>query len=462
MCSGRQEKMELKDKKVLVLGMGISGMGMVDLLERRGAKVVVGEIKVTREMQVKAKELEGRGIRVHLGTHPLHLLDHQDLVVPSPGISLDIPLLQGAKDKSISIMGELELASRFIKDTSLVAITGTNGKTTTTFLTGQILKRARGDVEVAGNIGTSLSGVARKKSSIIVVEVSSFQLETIEKFHPFISCILNISPDHLDRHHSFSQYAHLKGRIFLNQSKRDFTILNRDDPLVHTLAEKTRARRVFVSQKNQPDLGVFLRKGRIIARFDREEEVASLSRIRFPGSYNLENILSAVAISSLYRVNPEVIRDVLEKFKGLPHRAETVGGVRGIQFINDSKATNEGAVKRCLEGVRGPVILIMGGRDKGANFSILRSLIREKVKEIILIGEAKEKIEEELSGICPVVKSDELPSAVKYAFSEAEAGDSVLLSPGCTSFDEFKSFEERGEVFKREVEKLREKYEKQN
>ena len=454
--------MELKDKKVLVLGMGISGMGMVDLLERRGAKVVVGEIKVTREMQVKAKELEGRGIRVHLGTHPLHLLDHQDLVVPSPGISLDIPLLQGAKDKSISIMGELELASRFIKDTSLVAITGTNGKTTTTFLTGQILKRARGDVEVAGNIGTSLSGVARKKSSIIVVEVSSFQLETIEKFHPFISCILNISPDHLDRHHSFSQYAHLKGRIFLNQSKRDFTILNRDDPLVHTLAEKTRARRVFVSQKNQPDLGVFLRKGRIIARFDREEEVASLSRIRFPGSYNLENILSAVAISSLYRVNPEVIRDVLEKFKGLPHRAETVGGVRGVQFINDSKATNEGAVKRCLEGVRGPVILIMGGRDKGANFSILRSLIREKVKEIILIGEAKEKIEEELSGICPVVKWDELPRAVKYAFSEAEAGDSVLLSPGCTSFDEFKSFEERGEVFKREVEKLREKYEKQN
>ncbi|MBA7668378.1 UDP-N-acetylmuramoylalanine--D-glutamate ligase [subsurface metagenome] len=454
--------MKLKDKKVLVLGMGISGTGMVDLLERQGAKVVVGEIKNAAQMQVKAKELEGRGIKVHLGPHPLHLLDHQDLIIPSPGISLDIPLLQRAKDKGISIIGELELASRFIKDTSLVAITGTNGKTTTTFLTGQILKRARGDVEVAGNIGTSLSGVVQKKSSIIVVEVSSFQLETIEKFHPFISCILNISPDHLDRHHSFTQYAHLKGRIFLNQNKEDFTILNKDDSLVHTLAEKTRARRVFVSQKNEPDLGVFLKKGRIIARFGREEEIASLSRIRFPGSYNLENILSAVAISSLYRVSPEVMRDVLEKFKGLPHRAEAVGRVRSVQFINDSKATNEGAVKRCLGGVRGPVILIMGGRDKGANFSILRSLIRDKVKQIVLVGEAKEKIKEELSGICPMVESDELPSAVRYAFNSAEPGDSVLLSPGCTSFDEFKSFEERGEVFKREVEKLREEYEKQN
>ncbi len=454
--------MKLKDKRVLVLGMGISGTGIVDILERQGAKVVVGETKNTAQMQVKAKELAGRGIKIYLGPHPLYLLNHQDLIVPSPGIPLDIPLLQRAKDKGISIIGELELASRFIKDSSLVAITGTNGKTTTTFLAGQILKRARGDVEVAGNIGTSLSGVVQKKSSIIVVEVSSFQLETIEKFHPFISCILNISPDHLDRHHSFTQYAHLKGRIFLNQNKEDFTILNEDDPLVYSLATKSRARRVFVSQKNEPDLGVFLRKGRIIARFEREEEIASLSRITFPGFYNLENILCAVAISCLYRVSPEAIRDVLERFEGLPHRAEAVGKVKGVWFINDSKATNEGAVKRCLEGVRGPVILIIGGRDKGANFSILRPLIEEKVKEIILVGEAKEKIEEELSGICPMVESDELPSAVRYAFNGAEPGDSILLSPGCTSFDQFKSFEERGEVFKREVEKLRAEYEKQN
>ena len=423
---------------------------------------MVGEIRDTPEMQAKAKELEERGMKVHLGPHPLHLLDHQDLVVSSPGISLDIPLLQRAKDKGVSIMGELELASRFIKDISVVAITGTNGKTTTTFLTGGILKRAGVGVEVAGNIGISLSGVAQKKCSIIVVEVSSFQLETVEKFHPFISCILNISRDHLDRHQDLTQYAHLKGRIFRNQSKEDFTILNKDDPLVYPLAKKTEARRVFVSQKNEPDLGVFLRSDRIMARFDREEEIASLSRIKFPGCYNLENILSAVAISSLYGVSPEVIQDVLEKFKGLPHRAEAVGRVRRVRFINDSKATNEGAVKRCLGGIRGPVILIMGGRDKGANFSVLRSVIKEKVKELILIGEAKEKIEEELSGICPMVEADALPSAVRYAFDDAKAGDSVLLSPGCTSFDQFKSFEERGEVFKREVEKLREEYEKQN
>ena len=454
--------MNLKGKRVLVLGMGISGMGIIDLLGKEGAEVVIGELKDAPEMRAKAKKLRRRGMKVYLGPHPLHLLDHRDLVVPSPGVSLDIPLLQRAKDKGVSIMGELELASRFVKNASMVAITGTNGKTTTTFLTGHILKRARSDVEVAGNIGMSLATAVQKKCSILVVEVSSFQLETVEKFHPFISCILNITPDHLDRHHNLTQYAHLKGRIFLNQTKGDFTILNKDDPLVRSLEKKVRATAVFISQKDEPDLGVFLRKGRIMARFDREEEIISLSRIIFPGSHNIENILSAVAISSLYGINPALIQDVLEEFEGLPHRAEELGEVRGIRFINDSKGTNEGAVKRGLEGVTGPLILIMGGRDKGANFSILRPLIKEKVRELILIGEAKERIEEELSGICPMRKADKLPDAVRLAFGEAEAGDSVLLSPGCTSFDEFKNFEERGEVFKREVEKLREEYGKQS
>lgn len=446
--------MMLKGKKVLVLGMGISGMGATRLLKDKGAKVTINELEDSKEMRARAREFERNGIKVILGSHPLEVLAGHQLIVLSPGIPLDIPLLRQAEKLHIPIMGELELAYRFLPDRSLIAITGTNGKTTTTVLTEKILKKAYKDVQIAGNIGIPLSEVVRRPGKIIVTEVSSFQLETIKKFSPFISCILNISPDHLDRHPDLEQYIWLKSRILTNQESDGYTILNRDDPRVYPLRRKTRAEVIFFSQKERLERGVFLKGPHIMRKFEGEEVVVSRDEISFTGSHNLENILSAIAIASLYRLEREAVREALLEFKGLPHRCEPVARIRGVDFINDSKATNEGAVKSCLESIAQPIILIMGGKDKGANFFYLRNVIKERVKRVILLGEAKRVIKTQLNTICLLSEVENMRDAVREAFNKAQKGDCVLLSPACASFDQFKNYEERGEVFKEEVRKL--------
>jgi len=446
--------MMVKGKKVLVLGMGISGMGATRLLKEAGAQVIVNELEDSKEMRARAREFERNGIKVILGSHPVEILRQQELIILSPGIPLHIPLVRQAQKLHIPIMGELELASRFLPDGSLVAITGTNGKTTTTVLTEKILKKAHKGVEIAGNIGVSLSEVVRRPGKIIVTEVSSFQLETIEKFSPFISCILNISPDHLDRHSDLREYICLKSRIFTNQKSDGFTVLNRDDPYVYPLRRKTRAEPVFFSQKEKLEKGVFLKGPHIIRNFETEEVVVSTDEISFAGSHNLENILSAIAIASLYQLEKEAVREALLEFKGLPHRCEPVARIREVDFINDSKATNEGAVKSCLDSIKQPIILIMGGKDKGANFFYLRNVIKKKVKRLILLGEAKSIIKAQLDAICPLSEVENMKDAVREAFNKAQKGDCVLLSPACTSFDQFKNYEERGMVFKEEVRKL--------
>lgn len=446
--------MMLKGKKVLVLGMGISGMGATRLLKDKGAKVTINELEDSKEMRARAREFERNGIKVILGSHPLEILPGHQLIVLSPGIPLDIPLLRQAEKLHIPIMGELELAYRFLPDRSLIAITGTNGKTTTTVLTEKILKKAYKDVQIAGNIGIPLSEVVRRPGKIIVTEVSSFQLETIKKFSPFISCILNISPDHLDRHPDLEQYIWLKSRILTNQESDGYTILNRDDPRVYPLRRKTRAEVIFFSQKERLERGVFLKGPHIMRKFEGEEVVVSRDEISFTGSHNLENILSAIAIASLYRLEREAVREALLEFKGLPHRCEPVARIRGVDFINDSKATNEGAVKSCLESIAQPIILIMGGKDKVANFFYLRNAIKERVKRVILLGEAKRVIKAQLNTICLLSEVENMRDAVREAFNKAQKGDCVLLSPACASFDQFKNYEERGKVFKEEVRKL--------
>ncbi|UCG93636.1 MAG: UDP-N-acetylmuramoyl-L-alanine--D-glutamate ligase [Candidatus Aerophobus sp.] len=446
--------MMLKGKKVLVLGMGISGMGATRLLKDKGAKVTINELEDSKEMRARAREFERNGIKVILGSHPLEVLAGHQLIVLSPGIPLDIPLLRQAEKLHIPIMGELELAYRFLPDGSLIAITGTNGKTTTTVLTEKILKKAYKDVQIAGNIGIPLSEVVRRPGKIIVTEVSSFQLETIKKFSPFISCILNITPDHLDRHPDLEQYIWLKSRILTNQESDGYTILNRDDPRVYPLRRKTRAEVIFFSQIERLERGVFLRGPHIMRKFEGEEVVVSRDEISFTGSHNLENILSAIAITSLYRLEREAVREALLEFKGLPHRCEPVARIRGVDFINDSKATNEGAVKSCLESIAQPIILIMGGKDKGANFFYLRNVIKERVKRVILLGEAKRVIKAQLNTICLLSEVENMRDAVREAFNKAQKGDCVLLSPACASFDQFKNYEERGEIFKEEVRKL--------
>jgi len=452
--------MILKNKRVLVLGMGVSGIGAAHLLNEKGAKVTIGEIKREKEKRAKANILSREGIKVILGPHPLNLLRNQELIVVSPGIPLDIPLLQKAQKTNIPIIGELELSFRFMKDTSLIAITGTNGKTTTTLLVGQILKKAYKNVQTAGNIGIPLSNVVREKEQIVVVEVSSFQLETVDSFSPKVSCILNITPDHLDRHLNLKKYIELKSRIFLNQKKEDFTVLNRDDFNLYLLSRKVKSKIIFFSQKEELREGVFLKKNRIIRRFDGEEEIINRDEISLPGPHNLENILCAIAVSSIYNIEKEIIREVLIHFKGLPHREEYVDEVKGVRFINDSKATNEDAVKKCLQSLKNPVILIMGGKDKGADFSSIKDEVKKGVKKIFSIGEAKEKIRNQLGGACPIFMVDNLKEAVKEAFKEAAEGDYILLSPGCASFDQFENYKQRGDMFKREVRRLKEKIEK--
>lgn len=448
--------MLVKGKKVLVLGMGASGIAAAHLLKDEEAIVTIAEIEDSEDKRGEAKKLSQKGIEVVLGSHPLILLEGKQLIVVSPGIPLTIPLLQKARLRGITILGELELAFRFLEGKSLVAITGTNGKTTTTLLTGKILEKAGKNVQLAGNVGIPLAKIARGKSEIIVAEVSTFQLETIDKFSPYISCLLNITPDHLNRHLSLENYSDLKARIFLNQKKKDFTILNKDDARVSQLASKTKAQVIFVSRKDNLEKGVFLQNGRIKRRFDKEEEIVSYDEIIFAGSHNLENILSSVAIASLYGVEAEIIRETLIEFKGLAHRTEWVAELEGVEFINDSKATNEDAVRSSLESGNKRTILIMGGKDKGADFSALRKVVEKKVKKLILLGEAKRNIRAQLIDLCPIEEVKDMREAVRQAFKDAQPGYSILLSPGCASFDQFKNYEERGEVFKREVRKLQE------
>ena len=452
----QDKKMRVKDKKVLVLGMGVSGVAAAHLLRDEKAIVTIAEIEDSEDKRGEAKKLSQKAIKVILGPHPLSLLEGKELIVVSPGVPLTIPLLQKARLRGIPILGELELAFRFLRGKSLVAITGTNGKTTTTLLTGKILEKAGKDVQIAGNVGVPLTKIARGKSEIIVAEVSTFQLETIDKFSPYISCILNITPDHFDRHLSLENYSDLKARIFLNQKNKDFTVLNRDDARVYPFAFKTKAQVIFVSKKDDLEKGVFLQDARIKRRFDKEEEIVSYKEITFAGSHNLENILSSVAIASLYGIEAEIIKEALMEFKGLPHRVEWVGEVEGIEFINDSKATNEDAVRSSLEFRSKKTILIIGGKDKGADFSSLKKVVGEKVKKIILLGEAKRSIRAQLVDLCPIEEVEDMKEAVRQAFKDAGRGDSILLSPGCASFDQFKDYKERGEVFKREVKLLQE------
>jgi len=454
--------MKVKDKKILVIGMGKSGVGAAHLLKDEGARVVIAERKENEENKKKAAQFLKEDIDVVLGPHPGKLLQSQELIIVSPGVPLNIPLLEEARRVNIPIIGELELAFHFLKNQSLAAVTGTNGKTTTASLTAELLRKAGKDVSLAGNEWTPLSEVVKKKSEIIIVEVSSFQLETVKNFSPYISCILNITPDHLDRHQRIEKYIEIKSRIFSRQSKNDFVVLNKDDPYTYSLSKFVKSKVIFFSQREKLRQGVFLEEDNIVSRFKKEEKLISLKEIRLPFPQNTENILASVAISSLYKVNREPLREALKEFKGLPHRAEFVDNVKGVEFIDDSKATNEAAVRKSLSSILSPIILIMGGKDKRADFSSLREKVRDKVKKLILLGSSKKKIKKEFLNTCPSVEVEDLKEAVRVAFESANKGDCVLLSPGCASFDQFANYKERGKVFQREVKRLKEGIERKN
>lgn len=444
---------EYIDRDVVVVGLGKSGLAAARLLKKKGARVKVTDISnLSNEIGARVKLLLDEGIEVEIGKHSLSLIDKAALVVVSPGVSQQAAPISYARKHGIPVIGELELAAYFCK-APLIAVGGTNGKSTTVILLGEIFKRAGRSAIVAGNIGYPLCDFVDELSPVdlAVVEVSSFQLETTKSFKPQIAILLNVTPDHLDRHNkSFDNYAKAELSLFKNQSADDYALLNDDDPLVRIA--QTKAKVIKFSQRNELSEGTFVKDGWVCSRFDGIENIIlPCDEIKLHGVHNLENILAAVGAAIICGVSGEDIGNVLREFSGLSHRMEFVRNFAGVSFINDSKGTNVGAVLRSLESISSPIILIAGGSAKGADFSLLRKSVRAKVRVAILLGEAQGIMEKALMGATQVERVDSLEEAVKLAHSLADEEDTVLLSPGCSSFDMFANFEERGEVFKKAV-----------
>jgi len=449
---------QINKENVLVIGLGRSGEEVALLLKEKKARVTVNDISISEFLLHKKKKLEKEGIKVILGSHDLKLLRGITLVVVSPGVPSDNPLLSQAKSLGIPVIGELELAFRFFPRENLIAITGTNGKSTTTLLTYRILKKSGINVKVGGNIGIPLSRIVRKASSenfTAVVEVSSFQLETANFFSPHIYCILNIFADHLDRHASFSEYRQIKSIPLFNMKKKDFALLNYDQETVSSLKSITEAEVIFFSKYKKLKKGIFIENGSIIANIHGRSLHIPLEELNLQKFHSWENVLCSVGIAVIKGVDDKIIKETLIEYRPLSHRQEFVAEVAGIKFFNDSKATNESAVRALLESLKHPAVLIMGGKDKGGDFSLLRESLLNKAKALVLVGETKEKIKKQLGDVVPTKECENIKEAVRVAFSWCKKGESVVLCPGCSSFDQFINYKHRGNVFKNEVRKLK-------
>ena len=441
--------MDVKGKRVLVVGLGKSGIASALFLADHGARVAVSDTKSEEELHHEIPQLLDRGIVVEAGYHNERTFKEQELIVISPGVPSDVPQLEQARQAGIPVIGEVELAARYLKG-RIVAITGSNGKTTTTALTGEIIAAAGKKILVGGNIGTPAISFVETATddAYIVLEVSSFQLETIETFHPKIAVVLNVTPDHLDRHHTFENYAAAKARIFENQTARDFAVLNGDDATCVAMAAKTKAAVYWFSRQHLGERGSFVRRDDIIWRDrDHEQTIMPVAEIGLKGAHNVENVLAAVCAGMLAGVDPADIRRAVAAFKAVEHRLEFVATIRGVDYYNDSKATNVDATIKALESFAGGIHVILGGKDKGSDYSVLNPLLQERVKRVYTIGAAAPKIESQIKGV-PVVSAGTIDTAVRLAGESAAAGDIVLLAPACASFDQFVSYEHRGRVFK--------------
>lgn len=444
--------MKFENKNVLVAGIARTGIAASNLLVRNKAQVMAVDDKNESDLKENLTKLDNR-VRVQTGGIKTDDLNDYDLIIVSPGINMRNPLLQKAVEKGIPVWSEIELAFRFI-NRPVIAITGTNGKTTTATMAGNILMSSGENIYVGGNIGSPLSNIADQASqySFIILEVSSFQLEWIDQFKPFISVILNITEDHLDRHLDFNEYVFLKKKIFKNQAEKDCLILNRDDPVTAGIEPENKIHKFLFSRIGEVKNGAFLRKDKIIIRlYGEEKEIGPVSKLKIKGIHNIENSLASALIGTLCKVKAETVIDSLSQFLGIEHRMEFVREINGVRFINDSKGTNVGATMKSIESFDCPIVLIAGGKDKGGNYRPLCELINKKVKFSILIGESKTKIWSALKDCHNVEDAVTLEDAVKKAFSKATAGDVILLSPACSSFDMFENYEERGNVFKKFV-----------
>jgi UDP-N-acetylmuramoylalanine--D-glutamate ligase len=448
--------MDLIGKRVLVVGMARTGIATAKFLKAKGSLVTTTEVKPEEEMQEAVEELRDMELSAEWGGHRTETFLKQDIVVVSPGVDLNIGPIQKAIRQGVRVISEIELACQFIH-VPIIAVTGTNGKTTTTLLIGEMLREDGRKVGVGGNVGEPLILFAdgRDRWEVLVAEISSFQLEAVEDFRPQISVLLNITEDHLDRYPSYDRYIEAKARIFANQNSGDLAILNRDDPMVMRLKEKVKAKTSFFSLKEKPDRGAFSNGQTISLKLGEKGEEYSLAKTPLKGIHNVENMMAALVAARSFGCSKKAIQAVLDRFKGLEHRVEFVREVGGVRFYNDSKGTNVGSVVKSLQSFSEPVILIAGGKDKNGDLSPLEEWIQKRVKHLILIGEAKERMNRKLGGLTNTILAKTMEEAVLLAREKAKAGEVVLLSPACSSFDMFKDYKERGKVFKEAVFKIR-------
>lgn len=451
--------MEFQGKTYGIIGAARSGRAVALLLKAHGARVFVSDTAPAEKLSEAIIELEQHGIPYECGGHTERLL-HADVLVLSPGVPSDIPMVRQAQARGLKVVGEIEVASWFCKG-PIIAITGTNGKTTTTTLLGRIFEDARRPAVVAGNIGNAFSQVvlSMTQEHTAILEVSSFQLDTIETFKPRVAVLLNITPDHLDRYgHSMERYTASKCRVFMNQTQGDTIVYNADDPVVRAEVERgarPAVKKLPFSISKPLAEGAFVRDGKMVVRFDgQEREVIATDHISIKGAHNLMNAMAAVLAARVMSIPTASVRATLRNFKGVEHRLEFVRELNGITFVNDSKATNVDSVWYALQSFSRPIVLLLGGRDKGNDYSRLVPLVQQHVKAIVAIGESAEKVIAAFAGLKPVYKASSMREAVERAAAAATSGDVVLLSPACASFDWFHDYEHRGRVFKEEVMKL--------
>jgi UDP-N-acetylmuramoylalanine--D-glutamate ligase len=447
--------MQVEGKNILVVGLARSGAAAAEFLLSRGARVVVNDAKPESELN-GVDSLRAKGAEVVAGSHPSELFEKSEMIVVSPGVPLALEPFRRARAAGSPIISEVELAARFLRG-RLIGITGSNGKTTTTTLAGELLAGAGLHTQVGGNIGAPLISLVEtsRDDGFTVIELSSFQLEAVERMRLFVSVIINITPDHLDRYDSMDDYAAAKANVFRNQTADDFAVLNADDERVSKMGSLTGARTIFFSRRRELGEGIFLR-GPALTYRDSGVERGLIARdeITLRGDHNLENVMSALAIGIACGASTDSMRQTIRNFKGVEHRLEFVAEINGVKFYNDSKATNVDAAIKCIEAFDGGVNVILGGKDKGGDYSPLASVARARCSNVILIGAAADKIAAALRDTRPMRRASTMEEAVEIGLEVGKPGEIVLLAPACASFDMFDNYEHRGRVFKEAVRRL--------
>jgi UDP-N-acetylmuramoylalanine--D-glutamate ligase len=447
--------MELNGKRILVVGLGKSGVASAIFLRKHGAQVTVSDVRSVEALAEELPALLDAGVMVEAGGHGLLTFRRQDLIVVSPGVPFNTPELVQARNFGTPAIGELELASRFLRG-KILAITGSNGKTTTTALCGEIFRASGQPAQVGGNIGVPVISLVSQSSEDgwNVLEVSSFQLETIVDFRPKIAVILNITPDHLDRHGNMENYVAAKERIFSNQTGEDFLILNAEDAETQHAPARAHSKVFWFSGHRPVRQGTFVYQDAIVWRADEQaalEPILPLNEITLKGSHNVENVLAAVCAAKLAGISAETIRKSVAGFRAVEHRLEFVARIRGVEFYNDSKATNVDATMKAIAAFPGGIHLILGGKDKDSDYMLLTPLLKERVRAVYTIGAAAEKIGQQIAGATQIITCQTLERAIEQAAAQAQSGEVILLAPACSSFDQFENYEHRGRCFKQFV-----------